>query len=118
MIRSERLSQIGRIMREVKEEICLYEDEGVSRKEFDSIINEKVKELSKQLNTKRGSIVDKMTRQLDNIRMAEFKNELWDFFIDKAPAEKTVLGTRILQNSTRKDSKQSIKNMLTSVKYH
>lgn len=116
MIRSERVSQIALIMREVKDEISNYE-EGLDREEFDLLIDEKIKKVSNDLQINETTCTDKITRQI-GIEKKKFKDELWDFFIDKVPAHKTSLGERILSNISYKDNEKSVIDMLDSIKNH
>ncbi|MBN1037057.1 hypothetical protein DWC20_16095 [Clostridium botulinum] len=119
MIRSGRITQIARILREVKEEIFRYpEDEGVSVEEFNWIVDQKIKKVAGDLGINSSSCTDKVTRQLDCIGKEQFKDELWDFFTDRVPAEQTKLGGRIVSNKTNKDNKKSVIAMLDSIKNH
>lgn len=116
MANSERISQIGRIIREVKEEVCKYPDEGVSCSNFNLMVNEKIKLIADELNITEGTCANKVTREIGIRKKEIFKEELWDFFVDKTPAIYTKLGQRILSNRTSKDKRQNVIDMLVSIK--
>lgn len=114
MIRSARIIQILLIMREVKDEICNHY-EGVNKQIFNDIVNDKIKFVANQLGITDGSCNDKLSRQL-NIKKADFRNELWNFFSQNCHVSHTKLGNLILSKRTTKDKYKSVEYALDSIK--
>ena len=112
---SERINQVARLIRLVKEEIINRGQQGISRNEFDDLVTEKTKELASILGKTYSTCSDKMCRQL-GITKSVFCSELWNFFASNQPAINTALGTRIYNNRTRKDTQRSIIHLVEVLK--
>jgi len=119
-IKSERITNILRILIELKESIYkepkAHENDGITPEDFDNMFNNVIKNISISLGVTPNTIYDSISRRLGGLQKEQILIELRDFFTSKKNGEDTAIGKKIIEAITTKDDEKSVRNALNEIK--